>query len=242
MPSKLKPKGTFPSMSKDIRRNKIVRDDRKGDHGESQEELLRAVPSLKNRNNVSAFENGQLEMGIQQAVDVADHYGCTLDALFSRDATGYGKISYNQIQMYEISPAPDNSFTIAKSYKGTHYNFREKIRQNSPIMAFRLRKGVSALNLKTDDILIVDNDWTHYINKKMIGKFIVIMLYEGKLRDKDFNFYYVTEMETIYDYANIKASKAVMFINQDKQKEIREISDLEGKMYGVVVQTIRYLV
>lgn len=242
MPTKLKPKGTYPSMSKDIRRNRIIRDDRMGDHGESQDELLKAVPSLKNRNNVSAFENGQKEIGIQQAIDVADHYSCTLDALFSRDATGYGKISNNQIQMFEISPAPDNSFTIAKSFKGTHYNFREKIRTNSPVMAFRLRKDVAVLNLKCDDILIVDTDWTHYINKKMIKKFTVIMLYEGKLRDKDFNFYYVTEMETVYDYANIKSSRAVIYVNQDKQKEIREINALEGKVYGVVVQTIRYLV
>ena len=109
-------------------------------------------------------------------------------------------------------------------------------------MAFRLRKDVAVLNLKCDDILIVDTDWTHYINKKMMNKFTVIMLYEGKQRDRVFYYYYVTEMETVYDYANIKSSRAVIYVNQDKQKEIREINALEGKVYGVVVQTIRYLV
>ena len=246
----LKPVGTYPQMSKEIRRNIFPRTieviDKNGArrkktiHGESQDELLEAVPSLSNRNNIYAFEHGRKDMRISQAIGVADHYKCTLDALFSRETSGYNQITNNQIQQYEISPALNNTFTIAHSYKGKEYNFREKIQPNATIMALRLREGVNALSLKKDDIILVDTDWTRYINTKMYKKFIVMMICNKK--DPTFDFYYLTEMETIYDYANIKSSKAVIYVDESGQKTIKEISQLndEGVIYGVVFESIRY--
>lgn len=248
----LKPVGTYPQMSREIRRNVFPRTitvvDKNGKrqkktiHGESQDELLTAVPSLVNRNNVYAFEHGRKDIRISQAIDVANHYNCTLDALFSREISGYGQITNNQIQMYEISPVTNNTFSIAHSWKGKDYNFREKIRANATIIAFRLREGVSTLGLKKDDVLLVDTDWTRYINTKMYKKFTVIMKNESARRDVDFDYYYITEMETVYDYANIKASRAVVYVNQDGKKTIREITELEDEelMYGVVFESIRY--
>lgn len=243
---KTKPHGTYPTINAEIRRTyphyvKSHDGSIYQEKGESQDEMIYHLGLRMDPSTLSAYENGRADCPASLLVMMADRFGCSVDALLSRDMSGFRYNSYNpRIELLKLSPVEDNlRFTLTGDTSET-YTLDEKFAKSLTVKAFRIPADLPVLNAKAGDIVLIDTDVKKYVNKDMDKRFMCMLT--NQARDI-FNLrYWFGYVNQVFDDAGIARGKCFYFNLPKGQMKLCRYETLTDYVYGVVVQVVRYYI